>query len=318
MLHAGILTAGLRAGAHGATIACMMLAAVLLALFPAAHIALLGYTAQVAVDDVAPSRNQRDHLAILVTAWADRLCTNSESLEKADVERALRKALYNQVSRRAEARFEETLVALLMEDLGLRTSRGKREVERELVGPWRAAAIADSGNVLDRQGFQRQHYLVLTHREETLEQLRALHDLAGLDDDQEKALKTCAELYARRMIAITEEPGEKKRMIELCEEALVTRDTELALKGVRKKARGLLRRRASDAADVKSDDDVLALGDVIDEQMPQAFPDTFWHELAFDHARALERPDEHRKVLKDLIRGKPRPEDATPPPLEGR
>jgi hypothetical protein len=287
----------------------MTLAAVLVALASLPAVAP-------APDDVAPTKNQRESLAILVTAWSDRLATHAESLEKEVIERALRKALYNQVSYRAEAAFHDALVELLMADRDLKTSDGRRAVERELVDPWRAAAVLDSERFLDRFGFKSQHLSVLMHRPEILAGLRALHDAHQVEEEQAKALATLAELCARRMIDIVAEPGEKKVLIELCAEVLVTRDTERALVGVRNKARGLLRRRAIGAQKLKDDLEKLALDALLDEQMPQAFPATFWHELRFDHQRCLERPAEHRKVLQDLLRDKKRPDDATPPPLE--
>jgi hypothetical protein len=290
------------------TLAAVLVSIATLPAFPA--------PAAPAPDDVAPTKNQRESLAIFVTAWSDRLATHAESLDKVVIERALRKALYNQVSYRAEADFHEALVKLLMDDLGLKTSDGRRAVERELVDPWRAAAVADSERFLDRFGFKSQHLSVLMHRPDVLEGLRALHDAHELDQEQAKALKTLAELCARRMVDIVEEPAEKKLMMELCEEALVARNTERALASVRNKARGLLRRRAIGAQGIKDDLEKLALDETLAAQMPQAFPETFWHELGFDHRRCLERPEEHRKVLQDLLRGKKRPDDAMPPPLE--
>jgi hypothetical protein len=279
----------------------MLLAALLLAVAPGA------------AGDLNPTKAQKESLAVLVTAWADRLVGRAESLEKADVERALRKALYNKITYRAEAALEETLVELLAQDLGLRTSAGRREIERQLVPQWRQGAVADSGRVLDRKGFKHQHGAVLRHRRELLDDLAAVHDAHDVDDDGRKALETCAEYYADRMVSIVDEPGERKRMNKLLDEALVTRNTALAVQSVRGKVRGLLRRHAVAERKLKDDLEILALDAELHEQAAQAFPEVFWRELELDHQRCLERPAEHRKVLRGLLRGERRPDDATPP-----
>ncbi|MEM7308596.1 MAG: hypothetical protein AAF682_18075 [Planctomycetota bacterium] len=270
-----------------------------------------------AAEDVQPSKRQRGSLAIYVTAWSDRLATHFESLEKEHIERTLRKATYNQVSRQAELDFEKALVNLLMEDLGLKAPESRQLVEDDLAPALRKRAIEDSEQSLDRYGFRAHHLKVLRHDRTVLGECEELHDEYRLTKDQDKALRTLAELYANRMVELLGMPREKKRMVKLLTEGMVTLRYAHAETSARNKARGLLRSKFTARDKPKTDGARFALDEEIAEMLPKAFPETFWREMAFDHERCLRDPKAHRKVLKDVMRGKERPEGARPPQSKG-
>ncbi len=257
-------------------------------------------------DNVPPTKKQRGSLAVLVQAWTDRLAVHLESTEKADLERALRKALYNQVSHRAEKDFRAAVVAVLAEDLGVRTSHGRDLVDHRRADGLINAAIADSGRLLNKYGFQRQHGDVLRHDRELLAKLGRVAD-GELNGDLEKGFQKMAQLYAERMVVITGETKRKKDVAKLLAEAFATFDTKQAVQAARSRARGVLRGMLRERNGAKEDAEVLALDGEVERKLPEAFPATFFAELSADHEKMLLDPKGHRKVLETLLRGGKRP-----------
>lgn len=278
-----------------------------------ALIALAAALAPLSTDDVNPTKYQKEHLAIYVDAWTDRLATHFESLDKTTIERAVRKATYNGVSARAEIKFEDTLVEFVMEDLGLKEKASREIVRFDLAPQLRKRAVVDSGEALDRFGFKHHHRQVLLHNRGVLDELTQMQDNWRLGEDQEKALRVMAEVYTARMIDILDRPKEKKLLIKLLTQALCTIEYERAEVSARNKARGAMRRKLTARDKPKTDEQRLALSDEIDELMPRAFPGTFWSDLAFDHERCLKDAENHRKVLKNVLKGKKRPPESSPP-----
>ena len=282
-------------------------------LLAAIALATLAETAVSTPDDVNPTKRQKESLAVYVTAWTDRLATHLESTEKEVLERALRKATYNGISYRAEAKFDATIVDILMKDMGCKSKEVQRVFERELAPELIKLAVKDSASQLNRINFQYHHRQVLLHNKETLFQLEGMADEYDLTDKQRKAMRTLAEFYSKRMIELTGRTKDKKLLGELMTEALITLSTERAEVSARNKVRGLLRRKLVAEKKPKSDREILALDEEIVELLPRAFPETFWLELRFDHERCIIDPDEHRKILKNLMKGKKRPDHALPP-----
>lgn len=285
--------------------------------FAAALLGPLAAPALAQYEGAAPTRDQQEDLLPLVRSISLKLELHVPSVSASDVERLVRKALFNQNSNVALKRYEELVVELLIEDLGVSKDdenavrfdvlpdfgKGFGEVDEALVGGDETFWKNKDKKYLLLFGAMGLHAQCVRHNTEALWTLRSWNG-KELDGDQERGIKELAKYYEDVLAEAfgVEKPG--REFGKLLLGALSTDDTDRAVLATLGKLRFLIRPAILEELEVgDSLPKRLAARSAIDARLQEVLADAeFWPQLRADHEAMIEDAKEHRKVLR--ARGK--------------
>ncbi len=275
-------------------------------------------------DGATPSARQRKSLVPLIEVMTQRIAPHLATLEKSQIERQVKKALSDQISRIAARDLDAALTKLIALDLDVDSRQGWALVKRNLLkefgadyteaelallgegfdlpafGIYRQGAVRRDGEkTVIIEGFQSLHAKVVRHTRHVLASLREELE-EELTRDQARGMKDLAKAYAVQLSELFALEKPDRDYEDLLRQALSTPSTDRAmlasLVSMRRLARPSVHRvfGAETAAEkIEAEQQVRArvVRELTDSELLA--------ELRRDHAAMLDDPKAQRKRISD-------------------
>lgn len=263
-------------------------------------------------EGAAATRRQKVWLEPLVEMTAKRMELHFPSFTARDLEGKVEKVLFNQAPRVVNKRWEQLIIDLLVEDLGL----AKADENRVRYGPskgWGADAPDWPRKLLDFPdtwpGTREEAYLVtrvtadqqlVLRRKPEVDRRMIAWRGPELSKDQARGLSELADYWSERLCREFGYDRTDRRFEELLESLFETADTERVVMGTLVKLRYLVRPAVREALDADDFGKIMDAEESVQELIIRNLEEAeWWPLLQEDHRAMVKDPKRHRSVIKD-------------------
>ncbi len=270
---------------------------------------------------VPPTKRQRESLTPLIQLYAERFAPHLASVPYERVEREVRRALTEQVSRLARKQLDDALVRLIALDLGVDTKKGRAAVKKELFAGFGTELLPEELALLDAEFDPAAYtpdlarvagaspFVVAGRSVEWIHGRVVRHDAAVLEGIREALqpelssaqVRGMKELAAHYSPLFQEAFGVERRdrgFGKLLAQALTTEDTQRAMLASLTLQRALARPAVRRVYGAKEEADIVATEALVRERVVKELEESgLLGLLAADHRAMGQDPGSYRKVL---------------------